>query len=303
MIRLACPLDRTPLEVNDRAAQCPTCRAEYDCREGIWRFLLQPERYQRFLDQYQAVRRAELWGSADPSYYRNLPCVSANDPHREVWRVRAVNFRALLNVIGNQGRVLDVGAGNGWLTFQLAQKGFDVAAVDINDDSTDGLGATRNYPISLDCHQADFDALPFADSQFDFVIYNASFHYARSLQATLREGIRILGENGSIIIMDSPTYRHRADGESMLSARRERFRTHYGFDVVDDAVGFLTFDELHDLEKTFGLHWLWIEPGVSAGWKMRHLLARLKGNREPAHFGLLVGQMNHDLSHRELMRD
>ena len=40
-------------------------------------------------------------------------------------------------------RVLDVGAGNSWLSHRLASFGHQVVAVDRLDDELDGLGAWR----------------------------------------------------------------------------------------------------------------------------------------------------------------
>lgn len=291
MIRLACPRDRTPLGVETDTARCPKCGTEYHRRDGIWRFLLQPERFQSFLDHYQTVRRAENWGSGDPSYYLSLPNVAEDDPHRDVWRVRAASFNSLVSLLGSARRVLDLGAGNGWLAYQLARRGLDVAAVDVSDDALDGLGASRHYPIALDCYQAEFDALPFAGSQFDLVIFNASLHYAHSMEVTLREGLRVLDPAGRIVVMDSPIYRNKADGNAMLARRAADFRSSYGFDDPGDAVGFLTFRELESLANAFGLQWRWSEPRVDVRWGTRHLRAKLAGKPEPAHFGLMIGQV------------
>ena len=57
--------------------------------------------------------------------------------------------------------MLDVGAGNGWLSSRLSELGHDAVAVDLDDDSGDGLGAgagRKPFPLV----QADFDAMPFA---------------------------------------------------------------------------------------------------------------------------------------------
>ncbi|HEY6041324.1 MAG TPA: hypothetical protein VIX58_04270, partial [Anaerolineae bacterium] len=58
-----------------------------------------------------------------------------------------------------------------------------------------------------------------------------------------------------------------------------------------DAVGFLTFRELESLANTFGLEWRWSEPLVDVRWGTRHLRAKLAGKPEPAHFGLMIGQV------------
>lgn len=244
----------------------------------------------RFLTPYQMIRRVEGWGASDAAYYRNLPQVAASDPQRAIWRVRAANFRALLQIIGTHRRVLDLGAGNGWLAFQLARRGHAerVAAVDVNDDEFDGLGAQRNYPFALNAYCADFSALPFA-ANFDCVVFNASLHYARDLAPVIAEALRVLVPDGMLVVMDSPLYHDAASGRAMFADKRRGFQEQLGLEISNDAVGFLTFADFAYLSRSFALRWRWIEPFVDVRWATRHLRARLRGQREPARFGLMVG--------------
>ncbi len=242
----------------------------------------------RFLTPYLTIRRVEGWGASDAAYYQNLPQVAASDPQSAIWRVRAANFRALLRIIGAHRRVLDVGAGNGWLAFQLAQRGHSVAAVDVNDDDFDGLGARRNYPLALNVYRADFSALPCA-ANFDCVVFNASLHYARDLAPVIAEALRVLAPDGMLVVMDSPLYHNAASGRAMFADKRRGFQERLGLEISNDTISFLTFADFARLSLTFTLNWRWIEPFVDVRWATRHLLARLRGQREPARFGLMVG--------------
>lgn len=246
--------------------------------------------FERFLEPYQAVRRAEGWGTGDAAYYLNLPHVAAGDPQRPIWQVRAASFRALLRVLGVRRRVLDVGAGNGWLAYQLARRGHSVAALDLNDDSEDGLGAFGHYPLALEAYRADFAALPFADARFDAVVFGASLHYAPALAPVIAEGLRVLAWDGMLIVMDSPVYQDAASGRAMLAEKQRGLRERFNLDLAPGSLGFLTFGDFENLGRTYGLRWRRVEPYVSAAWSMRHLRARLRGRREPAHFGLTIGE-------------
>jgi tellurite methyltransferase len=68
-------------------------------------------------------------------------------------------------------RVLDLGCGVGRHALLLAERGFDVEAI---DGSLAGLAvvretaAARGLPVSL--HQGLADALPFPDADLDFVV-------------------------------------------------------------------------------------------------------------------------------------
>src|SRR5437868_5658951 len=54
-------------------------------------------------------------------------------------------------------RILDLGAGNGWLANRLAERGHRVIAVDLLDDPLDGLGAARHYAAAFSALLAEFD--------------------------------------------------------------------------------------------------------------------------------------------------
>ncbi len=246
--------------------------------------------FQHPLDAYRAVRQAEGWGAPDPSYYRNLPYVGPDDPQREIWHVRAATFHALLPMLGENRRVLDVGAGNGWLAYRLAQRGHTVTAVDISDDERDGLGAHKHYPARFQPYQADFSALPFPNARFDVVVFNASLHYAREIAPVVSEALRVLDRTGQLIVMDSPVYRDAASGRAMFAEKKRGIKDRLNVEISSVAAGFLTFEDFDRLARQFKLKWEWVEPFVDLRWGTRHWRARLRGRREPAHFGLMVGK-------------
>ncbi len=245
---------------------------------------------ERFLEPYQAVRRAEGWGAGDAAYYLRLPQVAASDPQRAIWQVRAASFQALLLLLGAHRRVLDVGAGNGWLAYQLTRRGHSVVAVDVNDDARDGLGAFGHYPVALEAYRADFATLPFADAAFDVVVFGASLHYAHALAPVIAEALRVLARDGTLVVVDSPLYHDAASGRAMLADKQRGLRERFNLDIASDSLGFLTFADFEDLGRAFGLHWRRVEPYVSVQWSARYLRARLRGHREPAHFGLMIGE-------------
>ena len=43
----------------------------------------------QFAREYQTVRRAEGWGSADGAYYRSLPYTDLTRRFPGIWRIRA----------------------------------------------------------------------------------------------------------------------------------------------------------------------------------------------------------------------
>jgi SAM-dependent methyltransferase len=187
--------------------------------------------------------------------------------------------------------VLDVGAGSCWLSARLAERGHAALAVDINLDAVDGLGVCRRISAagyaSVQPVRAEFDALPFAPSSFDLIIFNASLHYSPDILKTVRDTMGLLTAGGMMYILDSPLYRDADSGRSMVRERRESARRHHGVQIAEEHAGnFLTQETVDRLRGTYGVEVLLPRYGVR--WRLRPLLARLLRKREPATFAVIV---------------
>jgi len=274
------------------AATCETCQQTFARREDTWCFL-PPSREREFADfrrEYQTVRADEGWGALDASYYRALPHVDQDDPQRNIWCIRECSFERLLRLIGNGKplKILDVGAGNGWLANQLARQGHTLAALDLADDSRDGLGARVHYETSFEAYQAEFDRMPFGEAQFDVVIFNAALHYADALSVTLREARRVMRSDGSIMVMDSPFYARPLSGTAMVAEREASFARKYGFNRQVRTIGFLTRAGLEQSAAEAGLEMdTWAEDNRWAT-RLRCTWIGWRTGREPARFPIVV---------------
>lgn len=295
MMPFICPRCRAALEHTAPSEwRCLQDGLSFRCVDGIWRFLL-PERearYARFIADYEAVRRFEGRGSADAAYYRALPFEDRSGRFSADWKIRAASFRMLEKLISSlpPSRIVDMGAGNGWLSNRLAARGHQVLAVDLLVNAADGLGAWKNYENKFTPIQAEFTRLPFPDSAVSLVVFNASFHYSESYAETLAESLRVLDSSGRVVIMDSPVYHDPQSGERMAAERREQFRARYGF--ASDSLqseNYLTYARMRSLGEQFKIHWRHVRPFYGLRWTIRPWLARLKRRREPAEFGLWVG--------------
>lgn len=284
--------------------RCPADGTTYPRQAGIWRALDPASRSaaDRFLAQYRVVRRAEGWGADDEAYYRALPCEDRSGRHVEIWRLRAVTYRAFVRHVLPAAAterprltILDLGAGNGWLSFRLARMGHEVAAVDLNDDDEDGLGAHTRYgaPATFSAVQASFDRLPWPDDFADMIVYNGSLHYSGDYRATLGEARRVLRPAGRIVVLDSPFYRQPDSGATMMRERAAAFRSTYGCRPEEIAAeGFLTLARLHALGEALGIRWRIVTPYYGLRWALLPLVNRMRGRREPARFHLVIGQVD-----------
>jgi SAM-dependent methyltransferase len=280
---------------------CPRDGLEFWNVDGIWRFLL-PEseaHYARFIADYEAVRRAEGRGSTSSDYYRALPFRDLSRRHTTDWRIRARSYNLLVknvltrlqNPLERSLKILDLGAGNGWLSNRLAAQGDRVIAVDLLVNEQDGLGAWKHYEHSFTAVQAEFNHLPVMDRFADAVIFNASLHYSENYAETLREALRVLSPQGAIVIMDSPVYRRPASGEQMVREREAQFKEKYGFASDNlQSENFLTYARLNELAHELNLRWQRLTPFYGVRWMFRPLVAALLRRRDPARFHLIVGR-------------
>ena len=249
---------------------------------------------QQFLKEYAIIRQAEGRGSDDPSYYRALP--AADSPQ---WRIRARSYRyferrvldPIERSLARPLEILDLGAGNGWMSNKLAGRGHKAIALDIFCDPLDGLRALRHYGTSVTGVAAEFDVLPFENQSFDVAIFNSSFHYSRDYQATLAEVRRCLRPGGVVVIIDTPLYRRPEHGERMREERRRFFEKTYGF--RSDALGsieYLDRETLGRLSRELDLKLTCRRPWYGWRWALRPLRARLRGERPPSQFVILTGR-------------
>lgn len=238
------------------------------------------------------VREAEGRGSDRPEYYEALPACDPTDPLAWQWRIRATSWRALaarvLPQLPADARVLDLGAGVGWLSHRLEEAGCAPCAIDVNIDARDGLGAARHYRPQWPRVRAEFDRLPLPASSAEAAIYNAAFHYSTDYAATLREALRVVRPRGMIVILDSPVYADRTSGERMVEEQRRDFEKRFG-DPSDSLgnIGFLTWTMLDELAAALDLRWQVHAPWYGLRWWLRRPLARLRRQREPAQFALI----------------
>jgi ubiquinone/menaquinone biosynthesis C-methylase UbiE len=252
----------------------------------------------RFAREYRTVRRAEGWGSPDAAYYRALPYQDLTHRYERIWRIRLRSFetfvdrvlRPLEDQLARALKVVDLGAGNGWLAYRLAQRGHVVTAIDLTLDPLDGLGAVRHYDARFLPVQAEFDHLPLPDAFADLAVFNASLHYSPDYVESIREALRVTRPEAPLAVLDTPFYRHAASGQHMVHDRQQRFLSAYGFasDTLQ-AEHFLTRKRLHEVSGALQVRWRIIEPKKTVRGRIGDRVMGLRLRRETAQFPVVVG--------------
>lgn len=297
-IRLRCPR----CSANLASLDCTKCRFQFHESGGIIH-ALPPERvdhYAQFIRDYEHIRTAEGRGSACDDFYLKLPYRDNSGKNGRQWRIRARTFDYLLkhllaSSVPRGGKVLDLGAGNCWMSYRLALAGYRTFAVDLLTNPYDGLGAAERYrkyiPNFFPCFQAELAHLPFQGEQFDAVVFNASFHYAEDSAAALREALRCLKSSGLLIISDTPWYSCEESGNAMVEERRANFLERYGTASASiESVEFLTDERLQTLEECLAIRWSIHFPRYGLRWTIRPFVAKLRHKREPAKFRIYVAR-------------
>lgn len=255
-----------------------------------------PEAIERFRTEY-AYQRAQEGRAHSGSELRELPYLQSGPLARQ-WAVRARTFDAfmarILRPIASASKlpldVLDLGAGNGWLSYRLALEGHNCCALDLREDRVDGLGAANE--LADDCAfrrvVASFESLPFGDGAFDVAVFNASLHYATDLALVFSEAARCLRKGGTIAVLDSPFYSSATDGEAMVAEKHRYAARQFGVrtDILLSLphVEYLTRDRLAEASRDLGLSWQRHRVRYPLWYEFRPLTAFLRGARAPSRF-------------------
>ena len=262
-----------------------------------------------FLEAYRSVRRSEDWGG-DVAYYRELPFASGGR-HRAVWKLRARSYRAALRAIerhypdakhaDERGKValrmLELGAGNAWFSWRMAQRGHYALATDISLDDEDGLGALARYawpktalPSRLTAARAELEELPLEDSQFDVVVANGALHYALNVARAVEESRRVLRTGGIFLVLDSPVYDAHETGRAMVRRREKDHRERLGVLPTESTTGYLVASEFCSELESAGFHVETCQPFEGLRRRLRRSYCALRRLAPPARFPLFVAE-------------
>lgn len=217
-----------------------------------------------------------------PDYFR------AYDRLRE--RNESLEFSDRLHETGEHAgrRVLDVGAGNGYVLSRYRRAGAEVVGVDLTAAAV-GLCVRRFALEGLHGAflQASAEKLPFRDQSFDCVCSMGVIHHTPDPAAAVLEIHRVLRPGGRLILMvyhrDSALYRVRFQALRLLLGRD----TQRQVNEVDGAANPLgrvySRDELRsllgrfvDVELSVGLLQPWMLPPPLGRFAPRRLLSRIE---------------------------
>lgn len=95
-------------------------------------------------------------------------------------------------------RVLDVGCGGGFLSLHLADRGFAVTALDV-DESVMAGGRARDPRARISWQVGTAEALPFEDASFDAVCMMDVLEHVADPRRAVEEALRVLRPEGRFL--------------------------------------------------------------------------------------------------------
>jgi SAM-dependent methyltransferase/uncharacterized protein YbaR (Trm112 family) len=222
---LGCPHCQGALTRSDaEGLTCDRCGVTYDSQEAVPAFLstVECDVFDRFASEYRLARLCEGWEPVSADQALLLPFTAPPGHPRLYWQIRRQTFRRLARLLDREappvqsGPIADLGAGTGWLSYRLAKLGYRVLALDASLDKAFGLGAAAPYkkaqPERLFLARGDLSTPPLQEGRWSMVIFNASLHYARNLDCTVRRAACALEPGGRIVVLDTPISRQPVPG-------------------------------------------------------------------------------------------
>lgn len=105
--------------------------------------------------------------------------------------------------VGKRANILEVAPGPGYLSIELAKKGFNVTGVEISPDFVKiEKDNAKEANVSVDFKEGNASHLPCEDSFFDSIICSAAFKNFKDPVKALSEMYRVLKEGGTSLIVD-----------------------------------------------------------------------------------------------------
>lgn len=133
--------------------------------------------------------------------------------------------------------VLEVAPGPGYLSIELAKRGFSVTGIELSQDFVEiEKRNAKNEGVNVDFKQGNASALPLQDGTFDFIICSAAFKNFSEPLAALQEMYRVLKPNGTALILDMNRNNTKEDIENEM--RKNNMK---GFDRWFVKLSFKTF--------------------------------------------------------------
>lgn len=163
--------------------------------------------------------------------------------------------------VGSLGDSLEIGAGTGYFSLNLAQQGLldRVTVTDISPGMLETLATSaEGLGIEVETVVCEAEELPFEDESFDLVLGHAVLHHIPDLDRAFGEFNRVLRPGGRVIFCGEPSRygdRLAALPKALGTAAAPVWRRMVGASALEDPVGNgAECSDDHELESEVDVH-------------------------------------------------
>lgn len=144
-------------------------------------------------------------------------------------------------------KILDLGAGSGYLTFALARsfKDISVTGLDIVEKTleNDQMKANEEGLSNISFVSYNGTDFPFEDNEFDMVVSRYALHHFPEIKKSLSEVFRVLKENGTLFISDPSPNENDTTGfvDEFMQVKKDghiKFRSLKDWKIICEGSGF-----------------------------------------------------------------
>lgn len=194
---IVCPETLGPLEPVEGGHWSPRAERLYATRQGLV-FMGYPARDAAMIESTMEEER--VWQGTGEAAAMNLEFLRSSAPSA----VDLINIAQEFVPWGERRpRAVELGCGNGWVSWLLAEAGYDTWMCDFEANSL-ASGLNLKHPNLGEGKRFVTDAryAPFADESFDLVLLKQFVHHVADHGPLFSEAARILKEGGIMVLME-----------------------------------------------------------------------------------------------------
>lgn len=125
--------------------------------------------------------------------------------HYKEWKIRQLSLKKLISIIDDtQTRILDLGCGNGWMSYQLSKQNIEVVGLDINEYELEQARRVFGEENPTFVYGDVFDELGIGT--FDAIVISAALQYFQDPVKLIERLYDYLNAEGIVIVMDTFIY-------------------------------------------------------------------------------------------------
>ena len=134
-----------------------------------------------------------------------------------------------------QGRILEIGAGTGYITLALAKAGYKFISIDKDKEAlkTAALNLAYEKVLSnVEFHIMDGKSMDFGNESFENIVCVNLFHHINKINKMLSEIDRVLCANGKVVLADF----NKKGMEIVNAVHKQEGRVHENSNVTKDSI-------------------------------------------------------------------